>query len=233
MTSMASASPRENGCVAARAYDGRDRLGVTPIAIVTTPTTEKEGRCFAAPDTGLGDPRSGTVRWACQRTSRRQRASTPWFMRSKPIQAGTRRTRCRINWHARRSPCFSVNVRTVCVDGANLEARSQMLLGAMLAGMAFANSPVAAVHALGVSDRRDLSRAPWPVERAGADPGTAVQLPEAEALYAELAPSSIPSTEGLSVSQKGAAVRRRHRRDLQGTARCRRRLQMSALPRAT
>jgi alcohol dehydrogenase class IV len=33
-------------------------------------------------------------------------------------------------------------------DGNNLEARSQMLVGAMLAGQAFANAPVGAVHAL-------------------------------------------------------------------------------------
>lgn len=35
-----------------------------------------------------------------------------------------------------------------CQDGTNLEAREDMLLGACLAGMAFANAPVAAVHAL-------------------------------------------------------------------------------------
>ena len=34
----------------------------------------------------------------------------------------------------------------------DLEARTGMLLGSMLAGQAFANSPVAAVHALGLSD---------------------------------------------------------------------------------
>jgi len=33
-------------------------------------------------------------------------------------------------------------------DGKDVEARSDMLLGSMLAGQAFANSPVAAVHAL-------------------------------------------------------------------------------------
>jgi alcohol dehydrogenase class IV len=35
-----------------------------------------------------------------------------------------------------------------CNNGANLPARENMLLGACLAGMAFANAPVAAVHAL-------------------------------------------------------------------------------------
>jgi alcohol dehydrogenase class IV len=40
------------------------------------------------------------------------------------------------------------NIATVVKQGDNLEAREAMLLGAMLAGQAFANAPVAAVHAL-------------------------------------------------------------------------------------
>lgn len=43
---------------------------------------------------------------------------------------------------------LSANLHEVCRNGANLEARENMLLGACLAGMAFANAPVAAVHAL-------------------------------------------------------------------------------------
>ena len=43
---------------------------------------------------------------------------------------------------------LSRNIRTAVHDGANREARANMLLGAMLAGQAFANAPVAAVHAL-------------------------------------------------------------------------------------
>jgi|GEM_PF-205819 len=39
------------------------------------------------------------------------------------------------------------NIRTVFSDGQDLEARSQMLEGSMLAGMAFANAGVTAVHA--------------------------------------------------------------------------------------
>jgi alcohol dehydrogenase class IV len=97
---------------------------------------------------------------------------------------------------------LSANVRTVCADGSNLEARSQMLLGSMLAGMAFANAPVAAVHALaypigaifhvphGLSNALVLSQV------------LRFNLPEAEALYSELAPIVDPKTEGLSVSQK-------------------------------
>jgi len=40
------------------------------------------------------------------------------------------------------------NLDQACRDGTDLAARESMLLGACLAGMAFANSPVAAVHAL-------------------------------------------------------------------------------------
>lgn len=40
------------------------------------------------------------------------------------------------------------NLALVLQDGHNLEARQHMLVGSMLAGQAFANAPVAAVHAL-------------------------------------------------------------------------------------
>ena len=40
------------------------------------------------------------------------------------------------------------SIEQAILDGSNVEARGNMLIGAMLAGKAFANSPVAAVHAL-------------------------------------------------------------------------------------
>ena len=40
------------------------------------------------------------------------------------------------------------NIELAVHDGGNICAREKMLLGAMLAGQAFANAPVAAVHAL-------------------------------------------------------------------------------------
>jgi len=43
---------------------------------------------------------------------------------------------------------LGANLITACHDGSNRSAREGMLLGATLAGQAFANSPVAAVHAL-------------------------------------------------------------------------------------
>jgi alcohol dehydrogenase len=43
---------------------------------------------------------------------------------------------------------MSENLFEAVHNGSNLEARSKMLLGAMMAGQSFANAPVAAVHAL-------------------------------------------------------------------------------------
>lgn len=43
---------------------------------------------------------------------------------------------------------LAANIITVCRDGGDKTARENMLLGAMLAGQAFANAPVGAVHAL-------------------------------------------------------------------------------------
>ena len=40
------------------------------------------------------------------------------------------------------------SIENAVFDGQNVEARSNMLLGSMMAGQAFANSPVSAVHAL-------------------------------------------------------------------------------------
>ena len=43
---------------------------------------------------------------------------------------------------------LTANLEQVCTNGKDLAAREAMLLGSMLAGQAFANAPVAAVHAL-------------------------------------------------------------------------------------
>ena len=43
---------------------------------------------------------------------------------------------------------LSANIKIATFDGTNVKARQDMLLGACLAGQAFANAPVAAVHAL-------------------------------------------------------------------------------------
>ena len=98
-------------------------------------------------------------------------------------------------------------IRAACADGRNAAAREDMLLGSMLAGMAFANAPVAAVHALaypigghfkvphGLSNAMVLA----PVLRFNAG------VPEAARLYAELAPIVAPGAAGRSGEAATAA----------------------------
>jgi alcohol dehydrogenase class IV len=82
---------------------------------------------------------------------------------------------------------LSANVRRVCKNGRDLEARSQMLLGSMLAGMAFANAPVAAVHALAYPIGA-IFHVPHGLSNALVLPHVLeFNLPAAEELYAELA----------------------------------------------
>jgi len=87
------------------------------------------------------------------------------------------------------------NIRRAVHHGEDREARAAMLLGSMLAGQAFANSPVAAVHALA-----------YPIGGHFGVPhglSNALVLPyvlrfNAEAcgdLYAELAPHAFPELE--------------------------------------
>lgn len=84
-----------------------------------------------------------------------------------------------------------------CVhDGSNLEARQDALLGACLAGQAFANAPVAAVHALAypLGARFHL---PHGLTNALMLPSVLrFNLPAAREAYAELLAAAFPGTEG-------------------------------------
>lgn len=100
---------------------------------------------------------------------------------------------------------LSRNIREACGNGGNREARQAMLVGSMLAGMAFANAPVAAVHALA-----------YPVGARFHVPhglSNALVLPEvmrfnaevAAAQYAQIARIVLPAADG-SDAQLGAAL---------------------------
>src|SRR4051794_4505415 len=120
---------------------------VTPISIVTTPTTEKKGVVSPRllPDWAVLDPEL-TLGLPAPVT-----AATGIDAMVHAIEAYTSRHKKNpmSDQLARQAlSLLSANVRTACRDGKNIAARSNMLLGSMLAGMAFANAPVAAVHAL-------------------------------------------------------------------------------------
>ncbi|EXL06819.1 iron-containing alcohol dehydrogenase [Aquamicrobium defluvii] len=82
---------------------------------------------------------------------------------------------------------LSSNLVAACRDGKDRAARESMLLGAMLAGQAFANAPVAAVHALAypLGGRYHI---PHGLSNAlMLQPVLEFNMQAAEALYAELA----------------------------------------------
>jgi alcohol dehydrogenase class IV len=164
---------------------------VTPISIVTTGASEKKGVVSPQllPDWAILDAEL-TVGLPAPVT-----AATGVDAMVHAIEAYTSRHKKNVlsDVLARQAlELLGGNIRKACHTPDDRDARSAMLLGSMLAGMAFANAPVAAVHALayplgghfhvphGLSNALVL---PYVLE---------YNMPEAEAAYAELAPIVFP-----------------------------------------
>lgn len=121
---------------------------VTPIAIVTTGTAEKMGVVSSVllPDVALLDPELTyglpphvTAATGLDAMVHAIEAFASANANNNPVSRGLAIQALQLMGPA---------LLTAVKDGANAEARADMLLGSMLAGQAFANSPVAAVHAL-------------------------------------------------------------------------------------
>lgn len=169
---------------------------VTPISIVTTPTTEKKGVVSPKllPDWAVLDPEL-TLGLPAHVT-----AATGIDAMVHAIEAFTSKNKKNpiSDQLAKQAlALLSANIRTACADGKNLEARSGMLLGSMLAGMAFANAPVAAVHALAYPVGA-IFHVPHGLSNALVLMGVMrFNLSHAEGLYAELAPILDPAAADL------------------------------------
>jgi alcohol dehydrogenase class IV len=120
---------------------------VTPISIVTTGEGEKKGVVSPVllPDWAvldaeltLGLPPAVTAATGIDAMVHAIEAYTSKRLKN-PLSDALAREALRL---------LGANIHEVCRNGTNREARHNMLLGSMLAGMAFANAPVAAVHAL-------------------------------------------------------------------------------------
>jgi len=120
---------------------------VTPIAIVTTGETTKTGVVspYLLPDLAvldadltLGLPPAVTAATGIDAMVHAIEAYTS-KLKKNPLSDLLAREALRL---------LACNLDEVVRNGANREARQAMLLGACLAGQAFANAPVAAVHAL-------------------------------------------------------------------------------------
>lgn len=120
---------------------------VTPISIVTTGEGEKKGVVSPVllPDWAvldaeltLGLPSAVTAATGIDAMVHAIEAYTSKRLKN-PLSDALARDALRL---------LGGNIHEACRNGTNREARHNMLLGSMLAGMAFANAPVAAVHAL-------------------------------------------------------------------------------------
>ena len=120
---------------------------VTPIAIVTTGETTKAGivsrrlladRVILDPVLTLGLPPHVTAATGIDAMVHAIEAYTSKRLKN-PVSDLLARQALEL---------MAGHIVTAVNQGDNLEARGAMLLGAMLAGQAFANAPVAAVHAL-------------------------------------------------------------------------------------
>lgn len=121
---------------------------VTPIAIITTGDAEKKGVVspLLLPDIALLDaeltvglPPAVTAATGIDAMVHAIESYASASANNNPISRGLARQALQL---------LGANIREAVFNGQNREARSAMLLGSLLAGQAFANSPVAAVHAL-------------------------------------------------------------------------------------
>jgi alcohol dehydrogenase len=103
---------------------------------------------------------------------------------------------------------LSRNLLPACEDGRNRVAREAMLLGATFAGQAFANSPVAAVHALAYPIG-GIYHVPHGLSNALVLPHVLRFNAEAAApLYAELADVVMPGVNGSAENKTQALIER-------------------------
>ncbi|MFC5460083.1 iron-containing alcohol dehydrogenase [Massilia niabensis] len=101
---------------------------------------------------------------------------------------------------------LSSNLIPACKQGSNLAARQAMLLGACLAGQAFSNAPVAAVHALAYPIG-GIFHVPHGLSNSLVLPHVLrFNAPEAAPLYAELAGVVVPHASGSIEARTEALI---------------------------
>ncbi len=173
----------------------------TPVAVITTGETTKAGisSCALLPDVAvldpnltLGLPPNITAMTGVDAMVHAIEAYTSKHKKN-PMSDG-------LSVHALK--LLSQNIRTAVSDGGNTESREGMLLGSMLAGQAFANAPVAAVHALAYPLGGHY-HIPHGLSNSLVLPSVLeFNMPEAYRLYAELAEVIISDIGAGSIESK-------------------------------
>lgn len=182
---------------------------VTPISIVTTGTNEKKGVvspvilpdiALLDPDLTLGLPPHVTAATGIDAMVHAIEAYASKSANNNPVSKILAREALRL---------MGANLLTAVRDGSNREARGAMLLGAMLAGQAFANSPVAAVHALAYPLGGHY-HIPHGLSNALVLPEVLrFNAPEAAHLYAEIAIDAFPELAEIGTQARGEAFAER------------------------
>ena len=178
---------------------------VTPIAIVTTGEAEKKG--IVSPlllpdiavldaDLTLGLPPAVTAATGIDAMVHAIESYASASPNNNPVSNGLSKQALRL---------LGANIREAVFNGKSRTARGAMLLGSLLAGQAFANSPVAAVHALaypigghfhvphGLSNALVLTHV------------LRFNLSKASALYAEIAADAFPELARVPLGRRAAA----------------------------
>jgi len=121
---------------------------VTPVSIITVGEEEKKGVSSALilpdlaildPDLTLGLPANTTAATGIDAMVHAIEGYASLNKNNNPISKMLAIEALKL---------LSGSIEKAVFDGSNVEARGNMLIGSMLAGKTFANSPVAAVHAL-------------------------------------------------------------------------------------
>ena len=102
---------------------------------------------------------------------------------------------------------LSANIITACDKPGNRDAREAMLLGAMFAGQAFANSPVAAVHGMAYP-LGGIFHVPHGLSNSlMLEPVLRFNAPNADHHYAELADVITPGVQGSNAQKCDAFIK--------------------------
>ncbi|MBI5861416.1 MAG: iron-containing alcohol dehydrogenase [Rugosibacter sp.] len=176
---------------------------VTPISILTTPSHEKKGVVtpLLYPDVALLDSRL-TLGLPAAVT-----AMTGVDAMVHAIESFTTRLKKNPLSDALAIKALQLlyaNLLPAVNDGTDATVRENMLVGSLFAGMAFANAPVAAVHALAYPLGGHYHLPHGLTNSLVLGPVLEFNLPVAEALYAELGRAILP--ELVSASDHAAAT---------------------------
>lgn len=169
---------------------------VTPVSIITVGEEEKRGVSSAIilPDVAildadltLGLPPAITAATGIDAMVHAIEAYASKSANNNPLSKMLAREALRF---------LGANIEKVIANGQDRDARGAMLLGSMLAGQAFANSPVAAVHALAYPIGGTF-HIPHGLSNALVLPHVLrFNAPDAAHLYAEIAGDCFPALDG-------------------------------------